>query len=163
MSFKTPDLCDAFSDECQIVLGTPRFFDFGGKLSFNGPISTLKVFEDNTLVRQQLETDGKGRVMVVDAGGSNRCAMLGDNLAELGVKNNWAGIIMYGCIRDSEDIAQLALGVKALGTMPLKSVKRGEGQIDIPVTFAGVTFTPGDFAYCDADGIITAGRDLLTV
>lgn len=160
--FKTPDLCDAHSDECQIALGAPHFFNCGGVISFSGPISTLKVFEDNTLVRQQLETDGKGRVLVVDAGGSNRCAMLGDNLAELGVKNNWAGIVVYGCIRDSGDIAKLKVGVKALGVMPLKSVKRGEGQIDIPVTFAGVTFTPGDYAYCDEDGIITAGRDLLT-
>lgn len=160
--FKTPDLCDAHSNECQIALGAPHFFNYGGVISFSGPISTLKVFEDNTLVRQQLETDGKGRVLVVDAGGSNRCAMLGDNLAELGVKNNWAGIIVYGCIRDSGDIAKLKVGVKALGVMPLKSVKRGEGQIDIPVTFAGVTFTPSDYAYCDEDGIITAGRDLLT-
>lgn len=161
MSFKTPDLCDDYSDELQIVLGTPNFNDYGGNTSFSGPISTLKIFEDNTLVRQQLESDGQGRVLVVDGGGSNRCALLGDMLAELGVKNNWAGIVVYGCIRDSDDIGKLAVGVKALGTMPIKSVKRGEGQIDIDVIFQGVTFTAGDYIYCDQDGIITAKRNLL--
>lgn len=159
MSFKTPDLCDDFSNELQIAL--PGFKDYGGNTSFSGPISTLKIFEDNTLVRQQLETDGQGRVLVVDGGGSMRCALLGDMLAELGVKNNWAGVVVYGCIRDSEDIGKLGLGVKALATMPLKSVKRGEGQIDIPVTFHGLTFKPGDYIYCDQDGIITASRNLL--
>ncbi len=161
MSFKTPDLCDDHSDELQIVLGTPNFNDYGGNTAFSGPICTLKIFEDNTLVRKQLESDGQGRVLVVDGGGSNRCALLGDMLAELGVKNNWAGVVVYGCIRDSADIGQLAIGVKALGTMPLKSVKRGEGQVDIPVTFQGVTFNPGDYIYCDQDGMITAKRDLL--
>ena len=159
MSFKTPDLCDDFSDELQIAL--PQFNDYGGNASFSGPITTVKIFEDNTLVRQQLETDGQGRVLVVDGGGSNRCALLGDMLAELGVKNNWAGVVVYGYIRDSVDMGTMAIGVKALGTMPLKSKKRGEGQIDVDVTFHGVTFKPGDYIYCDQDGIVTATRDLL--
>lgn len=161
MSFQTADLCDEFSGELQIVLGIPNFNDYGGNTQFCGPIRTLKVFEDNTLVRSLLETDGQGHVLVVDGGGSHRCALLGDMLAELGVKNNWAGVVVYGCIRDSVAIGQLSLGVKALGTMPIKSVKRGEGQVDLPVTFQGVTFNPGDYIYCDQDGIITAPRDIL--
>lgn len=161
MTFKTADLSDEFGSKCQVVLGEPRFFDYGGSDNFCGKIRTLKVYEDNTLVRQTLETAGNNSVLVIDAGGSPRTAMLGDNLAELAVKNSWAGIIMYGYIRDSEDIKQLSVGVKALGTMPLKSIKRGEGQVDIELSFAGVKFVPGDYLYADPDGIITAAMDLL--
>lgn len=141
MSLATTDLSDAHPTAVQAA--DPIFRDYGGRRAFHGPITTLKLFEDNALVRSALETAGEGRVLVVDGGGSMRCALLGDQLAELAVRHAWAGVVVYGCIRDSEAIGQLALGVKALATHPLKSIKRGEGQRDLPVRFAGVTFRPG--------------------
>jgi regulator of ribonuclease activity A len=159
MELKTTDLCDAHPDKVQICepIG---FKDYGGKKIFSGKVQTIKCFEDNSLVRKALEGDGTGRVLVVDGGGSMRCALLGDMLGELGVKNHWDGIIVYGCIRDSAAMAELNLGVKALNTIPLKSNKRNEGQENIAVKFAGVTFTPGQFVYCDEDGIITSVTEL---
>lgn len=158
MDFQTTDLCDAFSDRLQVA--EPIFRDFGGRTSFHGSIETVKAFEDNSLVRSTLEGPGEGRVLVVDAGGSMRCAMLGDMLAELGVKNGWAGVVMFGCIRDSAAIAQIMLGVKALAVMPKKSEKRGEGQRGVPVRFAGVGFEPGAMLYADEDGIVVSAKEL---
>lgn len=158
MSFHTADLCDDHSDNLQIA--EPVFRDYGGQLTFSGPISTIKTFEDNTLVREAVQSPGEGRVLVVDAGGSKRCAMFGDNLADLAVKNNWAGVVMYGCIRDSAIIDTMPLGMKALATHPLKSIKNDYGQRDIPVRFAGVQFRPGDFLYADVDGIVVSGKPL---
>jgi regulator of ribonuclease activity A len=158
MRLKTTDLCDAYSDSLQIV--EPIFADFGGVVTFSGPISTIKTFEDNTLVREAVEGSGDGRVLVVDAGGSMRCAMFGDNLAELAVQNGWSGIIMYGCIRDSEEISNMEVGLKALATHPLKSVKANYGQRDVAVHFAGATFTPGQYVYADLDGIVVSEKEL---
>ena len=157
-SFKTADLCDDFATELQIA--APGFSDFGGNRTFCGRISTVKCFEDNSKVRQQLSTSGEGRVLVVDAGASTRCAMLGDMLAQLGVDNGWSGILMYGLIRDSHDISQMPIGVKALGTFPRKSEKKDIGEIDVAVEFHGVTFCPGDFLYADHDGIIVSPTEL---
>ena len=158
MSLATTDLSDAHPTAVQAA--DPIFRDYGGRRAFHGPITTLKLFEDNALVRSALETAGEGRVLVVDGGGSMRCALLGDQLAELAVRHAWAGVVVYGCIRDSEVIGQLALGVKALATHPLKSIKRGEGQRDLPVRFAGVTFRPGAWLYADADGLIVSDQAL---
>jgi regulator of ribonuclease activity A len=158
MSLATTDLSDAHPTAVQAA--DPIFRDYGGRRAFHGPITTLKLFEDNALVRSALETAGEGRVLVVDGGGSMRCALLGDQLAELAVRHAWAGVVVYGCIRDSEAIGQLALGVKALATHPLKSIKRGEGQRDLPVRFAGVTFRPGAWLYADADGLIVSDQAL---
>lgn len=158
MSFSTADLCDAHTDDVQVC--EPLFADYGGQRRFHGEIRTLKCFEDNSLVREALATAGDGAVLVVDAGGSRRCAMLGDQLAQLAVNNGWAGVVMYGLIRDSEAISAMPLGVKALGTIPVKSVKRGEGQPQIPVRFAGVSFVPGHWLYADADGIVVSERPL---
>jgi regulator of ribonuclease activity A len=157
--FTTPDLCDAHEDKVRVA--DPGFLAYGGKARFHGRIVTLKIFEDNTLVRTLLETPGEGRVLVVDGGGSKRCALVGDQLAQLGVENGWAGIIVYGCIRDSAEIAGMALGIKALGTHPKKSVKKGVGERDLAVTFHGVTFVPGEYAYSDEDGIVLASSPLL--
>lgn len=159
MDFQTTDLCDANEGKVRAV--APMFRSFGGRTRFAGPIRTLKVFEDNSLVRSTLETAGNGAVLVVDGGGSMRCAMVGDQLALLGVKNNWAGIVVYGCIRDSGPIAGMDIGVFALGTHPMKSVKKGAGDADIPVTFGGVTFTPGEYTYADEDGVIVSATALL--
>ncbi len=158
MDFKTTDLCDEFSDRLHVA--EPIFGDYGGEVMFSGAIATLKVFEDNSLVRTALEEPGKGRVLVVDGGGSMRCALLGDQLAELAEKNEWAGVIVNGCIRDSAAIAEISIGVKAIGVHPLKSVKRGVGERDVPVRFAGVTFLPGHMVYADEDGLLVAEKPL---
>jgi regulator of ribonuclease activity A len=158
MAPATTDLCDAHGDELRIA--EPIFNDYGGLRAFHGPVVTLKLFEDNSLVREALGEPGAGRILVVDGGGSKRCALLGDQLAELAVGNDWRGVVVYGCIRDAVRIAQLPLGVKALGVHPLKSVKRGEGQRNLAVHVAGIVFRPGDTLYADADGIVVSARPL---
>ncbi|AWN17094.1 ribonuclease E activity regulator RraA [Salinisphaera sp. LB1] len=156
--YPVTDLCDEFADQLQIL--EPMFTDFGGRLAFGGPISTVKCFEDNSLVRLALEEPGAGRVLVVDGGGSDRCALLGDNLAQLAIDNEWAGIIVYGCIRDAEAISQMDVAVKALNTHPLKSDKKNVGERDVPVRFAGVSFMPEDWLYADLDGIVVSNAEL---
>lgn len=158
MTFKTADLCDAFSDAIAVL--EPRFSNFGGISRFSGRAVTLKVFEDNSLVRAALEEPGEGRVLVVDGGSSYRCALLGDQLAQLAVANGWSGIVIDGCIRDSADIAELALGVQAIGTHPLKSVKRNAGQREIAIQMGGVQVRPGDWIYADDDGVIVSSKPL---
>ncbi len=158
MTTATTDLCDAHAD---VQVCEPVFGDFGGQLAFNGPAKTLKVFEDNALVRAMLEQPGDKRVLVVDGGGSMRCALFGDQLATLAVKNGWAGVIVYGCIRDSDAIGEMALGVKALGTHPRKSEKGlHTGREDAVLAFAGITVRPGAWIYADSDGVIVAERAL---
>jgi regulator of ribonuclease activity A len=158
MSFKTADLCDAHAAEVQVL--EPMFSNFGGLTAFHGAAATLKVFEDNSLVRTALEQPGQGRVLVVDGGGSLRCALVGDQLAELALRNGWGGLVVFGCIRDAEAIGNLALGLQAIGTHPMKSVKRGEGQRDLVIQLPGARIAPGDFVYADDDGILVAGRAL---
>ncbi|HWB64994.1 MAG TPA: ribonuclease E activity regulator RraA [Chitinophagales bacterium] len=162
MALLTTDLCDAHPSKVKVAepIG---FKDYGGTKLFSGQIHTIKCFEDNSFVRKALETGGGGKVLVVDGGGSMRCALLGDMLGELAVKNNWAGIIVYGCIRDSAAMAKLNLGVKALSTIPLKSNKRNEGQENITVHFAGIDFVPGQWLCADEDGIIVSAENLATL
>lgn len=159
MSFATADLYDEHGDKLQVAL--PLFRDYGARKIFHGRMATVKVHEDNSLVRSALEEKGEGRVLVVDGGESLRCALVGDILAQLGKDNGWAGIIISGCIRDSAVIATIDIGMKALGTHPRKSVKKGEGDRDIPVTFAGVTFIPGHYLYADEDGILVSAVKLV--
>ncbi len=155
---KTADLYDQYGEQLQVA--EPKFHNYGGRRNFHGQITTLKLFEDNSLIREALSQSGDSRVLVVDGGGSLRCALLGDQLARLGMNNGWSGIIIFGCIRDAEDIGAMDFGVKALSTNPTKSVKRGEGQKDIGVRFAGVRFDPGGYAYSDTDGIVISERKL---
>lgn len=159
MSFKTPDLLDANEDKTRdgtIQVVAPMFQSYGARTAFSGQIVTLKIFEDNTLVREVFGEDGKGKVLVIDGGGSLRCALIGDQLAILARKNGWEGAVVYGCIRDSGDINQIDIGVRAINTHPLKSVKKGAGDRNIQVTFGGVTFRPGEWIYADEDGVIVA-------
>lgn len=158
MSFATADLVDEHEENLRIA--TPMFNDYGGKKKFSGPASTVKVFEDNSLVRAALEEPGEGQVLIVDGEASLRCALVGDMLAELGKDNGWQGIIVYGCIRDSAVIAGIDIGVKALATNPRKSVKKGVGERDIAVTFADVTINGGDYIYADEDGIVISDEKL---
>ena len=153
MTYATTDLCDA-NPGVQVVQSI--FSDFGGRAAFAGPIETVKVFEDNVLVRACLETPGDGRVLVVDGGGSLRRALVGDVLAGLGARNGWEGILVYGCVRDTAATADLDIGIKALAAFPKRSDKYGAGQVSEPVTFAEVTFRPRHWLYADADGIVVA-------
>jgi len=153
-SLATTDLSDVHADSIAHV--DPIFFDYGGETSFHGPITTLKVFEDNALVRAAVEGPGEGRVLVVDGGGSMRCALFGGNLAQLAARNGWAGVMVFGCVRDRDELEAEKVGIKALGHHPRKSIKKGLGDIDQPVTFAGVTFTPGAWLYADRDGVIVS-------
>ena len=159
MSFLTTDLYDAH--EGRVAVLEPMLKSYGGKPRFCGQVVTLKLYEDNTLVREMLAEPGAGKVLVVDGGGSKRCALLGDQIAELAVKNQWEGVVIYGCIRDSVTIGALPLGVRALDTNPKKSVKRNEGTRDLVLNFAGVDFTPGHWLYADEDGVLLSPVALL--
>jgi len=154
----TPDLCDEYPDLVSVV--EPIFSNFGGRECFSGQIVTVKCFEDNSVVKQLVGTKGNGRVMVVDAGGSMRRACLGDMLAEQASVSGWSGIIMFGCIRDVDQIMATDIGVQALGVHPMKTDKKGIGVQNVVVSFGGVTFTPGDYIYADNNGIITSKKSL---
>ena len=157
--FTTADLWDTHNES--LICVDPIFNHFGNKKMFSGQITTLKLFEDNSLVRKQLESDGKGKVLVIDGGASLRCALVGDQLAALAIQNNWKGIIINGCIRDSHLINLMDIGIRALNTCPVKSIKRNIGEIDIPVKFGGVTFILQDYIYVDLDGILVSKRNLV--
>ena len=158
MTYLTTDLCDAHEDTVRVV--EPMFSSFGGRDSFHGKIATLKLFEDNTLVRKTLDCPGDGRVLVIDGGGSLRRALVGDQLAALAGKNGWSGIVVYGCIRDSRAISEMDIGVFALDTHPMKTRKLNTGETELPVNFGGVTFTPGEWLYADEDGVIVSATAL---
>ena len=158
MTFSVPDICDQFFDE--IVVFDPVFRDFGGKRRFSGEIMTVRCFEDNSLVAETVRTPGRDRVLVVDGGGSLRRALLGDLLAAAASENGWQGLVINGAVRDVEILATIDLGVKALAACPVKTDKRGEGQQDVPLRFAGAQLEPGQFLYADANGIIVARQNL---
>jgi regulator of ribonuclease activity A len=153
-----PELCDQFPDSVQVV--EPMFNSYGGRSDFGGLIVTIKAFEDNSLVREQVAQPGKGKVLVVDGGGSKRRAMLGDLLAAKAAENGWEGIVIYGCIRDVEEIGATDLGVQALATHPMKTDKRGLGDLNVEVCFGGVTFKPGDYLYADHNGVLVSAQPL---
>jgi len=159
MTFKTADLCDDYSDDLQIA--EPGLKSYGARKRFYGEIYTLKLFEDNSLVREAIASDGRGKVLVIDGGASLRCALLGDILAAKAVDNQWNGIIINGCIRDSVDINDMDIGVRAIDTHPLKSIKKGVGESGMSLIFSGVKFEPGDYVYADEDGIIISPNALL--
>lgn len=163
MSFSTCDICDANEDKLAggaLAVIPPVFMRFGRNVQFCGPATTLKVFEDNGMVRSTLELPGNGHVLVIDGGGSFRCALVGGNLAALAEQNGWAGIVVHGCIRDVEEINLCNIGVRALAPMPLRSVKRGGGERDLRISIAGVPVSPGDWIYADADGVLVSKHSL---
>lgn len=158
MQYVTPDLCDAYPELVQVA--EPMFANFGGRDSFGGQIVTVKCFEDNSLVKSQADEPGHGKVLVVDGGGSLRRALLGDMIAEKAAKNGWEGMLIYGCVRDVDVLAQTDLGVQALASHPMKTDKRGIGDLNVVVSFAGLTFKPGDYLYADNNGVIIAPQSL---
>jgi regulator of ribonuclease activity A len=158
MQIVTPDLCDKYPELVRVV--EPMFNNYGARDSFGGEIVTVKCFEDNSVVKEQVSKPGKGKVMVVDGGASMRAALLGDMLAEKAAENGWEGLIVYGCIRDVDVIMETDLGVQALSTHPMKTDKRGLGDLNVPVTFGGVTFSPGEYVYADNNGVIVSSSKL---
>lgn len=154
MEYVLPDLCDEFPDQVRVV--SPMFRNYGGKRAFGGKIVTVKCHEDNSLVADQVAEEGHGQVLVVDGGGSLRCGLLGDNLAAKAADNGWEGVIVYGCIRDVDIIGQTDLGVQALATHPMKSVKRDTGLLNEVVEFGGVRFVPGEYVYADNNGVLVS-------
>jgi regulator of ribonuclease activity A len=157
MNLTTADLIDAHEElqSCDL-----QFRSFGRSPRFSGAISTVRCRHDNALVKRVLSQPGAGRVLVIDGDGSMHCALVGDVIAGMAAANGWAGIVVRGAIRDSAAMAMLDLGIKALGTNPRRSAKAGAGEIDLPVEFGGVVFTPGDFLYADEDGIVVGARAL---
>ena len=163
MGFSTCDLCDANENliaEGALAVLPPVFRSLGKRAAFAGQAATLKVFEDNVLVRTALETPGNGRVLVVDGGGSLRCALVGGNLGKLAEKNGWSGVVVNGCVRDSEELDACDVGFRALALHPQRSVRKGAGDKELQVFIAGVAVRPGDWIYADADGVLVARAKL---
>jgi regulator of ribonuclease activity A len=162
-SFATCDLCDAHEDDTSGAFRVlpPVFRDFGAAPRFSGQVVALRCIEDNSRVREAVNAPGEGRVLVVDGGGSLRCALVGGNLAAAAAKNGWAGIVVDGAVRDASELRAAGIGIKALGLMPMRSVKRGEGQRDVAVEIQGVAVRPGDWVYADEDGIVVSAKPLV--
>jgi len=163
MSFATTDLCDdngALLDDGRLSALPPVFRHYGKHVRFSGRVTTLKVHEDNALVRATLETQGNGNVLVIDGGASLRRALVGGQLGLLAQDNGWAGIIVDGCIRDTDELNACEIGVRALGAIPVKSSKKGAGERNLRVLIQGVPVNPGDWIYADADGILVAQQKL---
>ncbi len=158
MAFSTPDICDDFLADLQVL--EPLFSEYGDSEQFSGEVVTIKCFEDNTLLKQTLGTDGSGKVMVVDGGGSLRRALLGDILAAMAADNGWQGVVINGCVRDVEILKTIRLGVRALNCHPVRSDKRNEGQLNVPLAFAGANIKPGQYLYADENGILVANSKL---
>ena len=152
MNETTSDISDKLHPDVQYL--EPVYKSYGAKTSFSGRIITIKCYEDNSLVEEALKTNGKASVLVIDAGGSMNCAMLGDKRAANAIKNKWEGILVHGLIRDSATINRMDIGIRALGVCPLKSIKKGVGDSNLVVNFSGATFTPGEYLYADEDGVI---------
>ena len=158
MEFSTPDLSDAFPETKALE---PIMTNYGGKSFFSGPIETLQCPDDNSIIKELLNSEGNGQILIVDAGGINTVALLGDLIAEAGVKNNWSGIVINGYIRDVDIIRTLDLGVQALGTYPIKSKKRGLGELGVEISFGGLTFKSGQHVYADNNGLLLSETELL--
>jgi len=158
---KTCDLFDEWGDRLRVA--PPFFQDFGGKAAFHGAAVTVKCHEDNSRIKELVNTPGNGQVLVIDGGGSMRCALFGDVIAKEAVENGWSGVIVFGCIRDKAELRDIPLGIKALAAIPRKSTKMGEGQVNVRIQIGGVECNPGDIVVADEDGVLFAQPDLLNL
>jgi regulator of ribonuclease activity A len=160
VSFVTCDICDAHEDQVRVVAGL-QWRSFGGRQAFSGEVVTVKCFEDNSRVKEVLATAGHGKVLVVDGGGSQRMALIGDMIGDSAVKHGWHGVVIHGACRDVDELAKLDLGVVATGCVPLKSVRRGEGQLNVEISLAGTVIRPGDHIYVDNNGVVVSTEKLI--
>ncbi len=158
MEYNTSALCDIYLDQVDVV--EPMFSNFGGCASFAGQITTVKCFEDNGLIRDTLEQDGVGRVLLVDGGGSLRRALIDAELAALAEENEWEGIVVYGCVREVDELEDMSIGIQAMASIPVGANNQGIGEVDVPVNFGGVTFLPEDYLYADNTGVILSQEPL---
>ena len=158
MEYNTSALCDIYSEQVDVV--EPMFSNFGGSASFAGQITTVKCFEDNGLIREVLEQDGVGRVLLIDGGGSLRRALIDAELASLAEENEWEGLVVYGCVREVDELEDMSIGIQALASIPVGAVSQSVGEVDVPVNFGGVTFIPEDYLYADNTGVILSQEPL---
>ncbi|WP_159656277.1 ribonuclease E activity regulator RraA [Vibrio atypicus] len=158
MEYNTSALCDIYLEQVDVV--EPMFSNFGGSASFAGQITTVKCFEDNGLIRDILEQDGLGRVLLVDGGGSLRRALIDAELAALAEENEWEGIVVYGCVREVDELEDMSIGIQALASIPVGATSQNIGEVDVPVNFGGVTFLPEDYLYADNTGVILSQEPL---
>lgn len=158
MKYNTSELCDIYHENVNVV--EPLFSNFGERTSFGGKITTVKCFEDNGLLYELLEENGRGRVMVIDGGGSVRCALINAELARLAFKNEWEGLVIYGAVRQVDELEELDIGIQAMAAIPVGAESTGSGESDIRVNFGGVTFFSGDHLYADNTGIVLSEEPL---
>jgi regulator of ribonuclease activity A len=158
MEYNTSALCDIYLEQVDVV--EPMFSNFGGSASFAGQITTVKCFEDSGLIREILEQDGLGRVLLIDGGGSLRRALIDAELASLAEENEWEGIVVYGCVREVDELEDMSIGIQALASIPVGANNQGVGEVDVPVNFGGVTFLPEDYLYADNTGVILSQEPL---
>jgi regulator of ribonuclease activity A len=158
MDYNTSELCDLFADNVDVV--EPMFVSYGGRRSYGGEITTVKCFEDKGLLEKILAQPGKGKVLLVDGGGSLRRALIDANTAQLAVENDWEGIVCYGSVRDLDTLEDLDIGIHALASIPVSADYEQTGDADIAVNFGGVTFLPEDHLYADSTGIILSPEPL---
>lgn len=158
MYIDTSELCDIYLDQVDVV--EPIFSSFGGVSSFYGKVTIVKCFENNGLISEILEEDGEGRILVVDGGGAVRRALIDAELAQLAADNGWEGIIVYGAIRQLQQLENIEIGIHALAPIPVSADDKSIGEVDVPVNFAGVTFFPEDYVYADLTGIILSQEPL---
>ncbi len=158
MEYNTSELCDTYADMIDVV--EPMFSNFGGSASFGGQVVTVKCFEDNGLVQDMVQQPGRGKVLLIDGGGSLRRAIIDINIAEQALENDWEGIICYGCVRDVDALAELELGIQALTSIPVGATSEGIGESDVAVNFGGVTFLPEDHIYADSTGVVLSSEPL---
>lgn len=158
MEYNTSALCDIYSDQVDVV--EPMFSNFGGSASFAGQLTTVKCFEDNGIIRSILEEDGAGRILLIDGGGSLRRALIDAEIATLAEDNDWEGIVVYGCVREIDELEDMSIGIQALASIPVGAASQQIGEIDVPVNFGGVTFLPEDYLYADNTGIIISQEPL---
>ncbi|EGR0419431.1 ribonuclease E activity regulator RraA [Vibrio cholerae] len=158
MEYNTSALCDIYLDQVDVV--EPMFSNFGGCASFAGQITTIKCYEDNGLIRETLEQDGLGRILLIDGGGSLRRALVDAELAALAEENEWEGIVVYGSVREVDELEEMSIGIQAIASIPVGATSQGIGEVDIPVNFGGVTFLPEDYLYADNTSIIISQEPL---
>ncbi|ANO33874.1 ribonuclease E activity regulator RraA [Vibrio breoganii] len=160
MEYNTSALCDVYLDQVDVV--EPMFSNFGGSASFAGQVTTIKCFEDNGLIRSVLEQDGQGRVLLIDGGGSLRRALIDAEIASLAEENEWEGLVVYGSVREIDELEDMSIGIQALASIPVGASQTDVGELDVPVNFGGVSFLPEDYLYADNTGIILSQEPLDT-
>lgn len=160
MEYNTSALCDVYLDQVDVV--EPMFSNFGGSASFAGQVTTIKCFEDNGLIRSVLEQDGQGRVLLIDGGGSLRRALIDAEIASLAEENEWEGLVVYGSVREVDELEDMNIGIQALASIPVGASQTDIGELDVPVNFGGVSFLPEDYLYADNTGIILSQEPLDT-